>query len=499
MNDNSTAWGSSAWGSSAWGRTASVSTASDGSAAGVPAESGRTPGAPNCAEIDTWIARAARIRDAAVDADAVSAVGAESPGDERAGDEAECAQAEGECLDIIRSLEEAKSALAAAQARVTASLRARRASRRAGQGVRAEERCAGLASEVALARRVSPVQGNRHLGTALALTSEMPHTLSALSYGRISEWKATLVVKETAVLSQADRAQVDLELAGQLETLGDKRAGAQARSIGYRLDPGSALRRVRGATADRRVGLRPAPDTMSVLTGVLPVAQGVACKTALENHADQRRSAGDDRTRAQIMADTLVERVTGQASAESVNIEVGLQMTADSLFGAGTAAGDQPAEVCGFGPVPADVGRNLVREADLAWIRRLYTAPETGELVSMDNRRRVFSGRMRELIIRRDQTCRTLWCDAPVRHIDHAQPFRNGGETSLANGIGLCEACNYAKEHPGWHHHVTTLPGGITRLDITTPTKHRYRSRPPGLPPPATGIEAELCRIIAAA
>src|SRR5699024_10505336 len=174
-------------------------------------------------------------------------------------------------------------------------------------GVPAVKRGAGLASEVALARRVSPCRGKRHVGLAMALTSEMPCTLADLAGGRISEWKATLVVKETAVLSSADRSRVDRELNGQPEGAGDRPGGALAKAAGYRLDPASAIRRVRGATKGRRVGLRPAPDTMSLLTGVLPVAQGVACKIALEKHADQVKQTGDDRTRSQIMADTLVE------------------------------------------------------------------------------------------------------------------------------------------------------------------------------------------------
>lgn len=47
----------------------------------------------------------------------------------------------------------------------------------------------------------------------------MPHTLAALTRGEISEWRATLVVRETATLSHADRAQVDRELDGHLVDL----------------------------------------------------------------------------------------------------------------------------------------------------------------------------------------------------------------------------------------------------------------------------------------
>ena len=41
---------------------------------------------------------------------------------------------------------------------------------------------------------------------------------------------------------------------------------------------------------------------MSVLSGLLPVEQGVACLAALRRHTDAVVAAGDTRTRDQIMA-----------------------------------------------------------------------------------------------------------------------------------------------------------------------------------------------------
>ena len=45
--------------------------------------------------------------------------------------------------------------------------------------------------------------------------------------------------------------------------------------------------------------------------------------------------------------------------------------------------------------------------------------PDTGQLVGMDAKSRRFPAGLRTLIRLRDHTCRTPWCDAPVRHIDH--------------------------------------------------------------------------------
>jgi len=282
-------------------------------------------------------------------------VGAAGPG------ETADAAAEGAVLvEQLRALEELKSAAAAAQARITARFAAGQRAAQRARGVAASECGRGVAAQVALARRDSPARGSRHLGLAEALVHEMPHTLAALEAGQISEWRATLVVRETACLSAEHRSRVDAELAarpGGLGAMGDRTIADEARRIGYRLDPHAVTDRAARAAGDRRVGLRPAPDTMCVLSGLLPAPQGVAAYAALSKHADACRARGDQRTRGQIMADTLVERVTGQARADAVPVEVSVVMTERSLLG----DSHEPAELAGHGPLPAPFTRRWLR------------------------------------------------------------------------------------------------------------------------------------------
>ncbi|MCX6396020.1 MAG: DUF222 domain-containing protein [Propionibacteriales bacterium] len=414
-----------------------------------------------------------------VSGQALSAAGLRAAAARLGDDDLRCLS-EAEHIDRVAAMEDLKSALAAAQARDTAALAAKRAAAEAAAGVPIAQRCRGLAAEVALARRESPVRGARSLGLAQALVSEMPHTLAALTAGEISEWRATLLVRETAVLRVEDRAQVDADLAGRLGLMGDRQVAAQARAIGYRLDPASVLRRVRGATSDRRVSLRPAPDTMTYLTGFLPVAQGVACLVALTRHADTLRAGGDERSKGQIMADTLVARVTGQQTATGTPVEVQLVMADTTLLGNDHAPDDTPAHLVGYGPVPAAVAREITLDAAQAWIRRLYLNPADGALVAMESRRRVFDGGLRRFVIARDQFCRTTWCDAVIRHIDHLQAAAATGATSAENGQGVCEACNYTKEATGWKAERT--PGQPQQITITTPTGHQYAAAAPQLP-----------------
>ncbi|MEO8827397.1 DUF222 domain-containing protein [Lapillicoccus sp.] len=451
----------------------------------------------------------------------------------------------------------------------------------------------GVAAQVGLARAVSPSRGARHVREAVVLVRDMPAMLAALEVGAVSEWRAGLVVAETAVLCPGDRRLVDDELAatlgvdgthpadGGLARLGDRELVRQVKAVAYRVDAASVLARSVRAVTQRRVTIRPAPDTMTYLTALLPVAQGVAVYAALTVAAATARATGDGdgdgdgRSKGQLMADTLVCRVTGQASAAAVPVEVQLVITDRTLL-AGTGPGsDIPAQVPGYGTVPAGWARNLltnnvtsdvrgnvtgeaghagdagdagdpVAGAARVWLRRLYTHPVDGTLVAMDSTRRTFNGGLRRYLIGRDVTCRTPWCDAPIRHLDHVTDHAAGGPTTAANAQGLCIACNHTKQLPGWqartiqtwnpHDGAATggdagheldpgdelelnhdlepddlEPSGRHTVELTTPTGHRYRSTaPPVIPghprarlhyasPETSPLETYLERLLAAA
>jgi Domain of unknown function (DUF222) len=387
-----------------------------------------------------------------------------------------------ERIDQLHALERLKSAAAAAQARITVDLDASVRATHAAAGIPTDRQGRGVAAQVALARQESAYRGSRHLGLAKVLVGEMPHTLAALAHGHLSEWRAILLARETACLTREHRQLIDTQLCADPARLlgwGDRRLTNEISKIAYRLDPVAVTKRRAKAEADRRVTCRPAPDTMARLTILGPVAQIVAMYAALCKTADTAIATGDGRTRGQLMTDTAIERITGQATAATVPVEVNLIMGSTTLFG----ADDQPAHLAGYGPIPADLARRLAvsaADAEAAWLRRLYATPDTGRLIAMDSTRRTFPAGLAKFIEIRDQYCRTPWCDAPIRHIDHAQPHHQDGATSQDNGNGTCAQCNYARQAPGWETRAET--GSRHTLDITTPTGHRYRSTAP--PPP---------------
>jgi hypothetical protein len=205
------------------------------------------------------------------------------------------------------------------------------------------------------------------------------------------------------------------------------------------------------------------------------------------------------------MADTLVERVTWTPGGIT-GIDLQVMMTDRAL-----CQGDsEPASIPGYGIIPAETVRALLLGArkvgrtnaapadtktstdsgsvthnrqDLAlWVRRLYPTPGSGELVAMDSRARLFPAELKRFLQVRDDTCRTPYCDAPIRHHDHILGWAEGGTTTAKNGQGLCESCNHTKETLGWSAKPLPLPSLRHTVQTRAPTGHTYSSTAPPLP-----------------
>ena len=166
---------------------------------------------------------------------------------------------------------------------------------------------------------------------AYALTHEMPFLLELLERGVLSERRAALVVGECVALSLEQRARVDAELAHTVWRAAGtaQREGADRPSAGDHLSAGRA-----GGGGPGGLRGEGTPSDVAAGTGHDVLAhraaagdQGVGVLAALTRAVDSARVAGDARGRGQVMADTLVERVTGQAVADAVPVEVQLVVT----------------------------------------------------------------------------------------------------------------------------------------------------------------------------
>lgn len=401
---------------------------------------------------------------------------------------------EGGLADALRALEELVCTATAAQAALSVELDELLRGAAAAAGVPADDQSRGVGHVVAQARRESPHRGRRHLALAKVATAELPHTWSAWRAGRVTEWAVTVIARETACVSLEHRWAIDAAVAADpdaVESMGIGELTGRVRSMAEELDPEAAVQRRRRAESERCVSLRPAPDTMTWLTALLPVKEGVAVLASLSAAADTAWAGGDGRTRGQLMADTLVDSVLGRSEPAAQDqrprsgVRLNLVVSDHALFG----HEDAPAHLDGFGAIPAELAREILREAltsqEKVWLQRLYADPDTEELVTGDARARLFPRSMARFIRLRDQICRTPWCDAPIRHADHVEPHARGGSTALANAQGLCESCNQAKQAYRWRSHprpdgsvATTHPTGtghLTRAPRWSATIHERR------------------------
>ncbi|WP_246085708.1 HNH endonuclease [Pseudonocardia hydrocarbonoxydans] len=368
----------------------------------------------------------------------------------------------------ITELEERKAAIAAEQSEAILEFaRAHAASQTAGGTVDPEALERSIAAQVGLACRVSPTEGRRRVRIARDLHDGHTHVRALHAVGALSEYRTATIVAATAHLSATQRAEVDALLAGhRIETLGVRRIHDLTRTLAARVAPAAFAARCRAARTGRRVSVRPAADGMADLSAHLPVEQAMACYAALAAAVDEIavRPEPVTRGRGQVMADTLVERLTGQATAGDVNVEIQVMVPVETLV---DPHGPLPAQIPGHGPVP--VALLTTGDGRRTW-RRLVT--RDGIVIGGDSRSRLFTGRLAALIRARDGgRCREPYCDAPIRHLDHIRRWSELGRTEFGNGRGLCAFHNQVRETRGWR--AGSEDGTVV---TTTPTGTRYRS-----------------------
>ncbi len=377
-----------------------------------------------------------------------------------------------ELIARITRSEEQKAMAAAEQAEaILAFARAEAAEQIAGGDVEPDKLERSIAAQVGLACRVSPTEGRKRVRIARDLHHGHDRVRELFAAGQLSEYKVATIVAATAHLDPVERALVDRELGERgVEAVGVRRIGDMARSVAAEVAPEKFAARCRAARTGRRVSVRPAVDGMADLIAHLPVEEAVVCYAALAKAVNEvwARPEPVTRSRGQIMADTLVERITGHAIGD-LDVEVQIVVPVEALL---DPTSPLPAQVPGHGPVPAALARDLITTGTgrKAW-RRLLT--RDGIVIGGDSRQRVFTGRLAEVIRARDgHRCREPYCDAPIRHLDHIRRWSEGGRTSFENGRGLCAFHNLVRETPGWD--ATVADGVVT---TTTPTGAEYRSQ----------------------
>ena len=336
--------------------------------------------------------------------------------------------------------------------------------------------------QVAHAKHLSLDAAERFVLDALRLARRLPGVLGVLEAGITTLDSARVVCREAVNVPPERLEEYDALVADDMiEMPIASHVRKAARRRAFEVNPVAAQDAAETARRERFVTVRPAAGVgAAALTAVLPAEQAAFCHAVLDHEAVLLRQAGDPRTLSQIMADTLVERVTGQSTASPVPVSVGLVMSAETLLG----LDDAPAELVGHGVLPSPAAR-LLATTDNAWLRRLLTDPVDATVATADTQRRRFDGALRELCLARDQHCRAPGCTRRVRHLDHDHDFAAGGPTDAANGRGYDVRCHTVKHRPGVRTEVVIRPSALH----SAYTRWETWFGPPlaSIPPPALG------------
>ncbi|BBF98947.1 hypothetical protein Pdca_01570 [Pseudonocardia autotrophica] len=325
--------------------------------------------------------------------------------------------------------------------------------------------------------------------------------------GLLSRPKITLLVDAAADLTPELTEQLLTRVLPKApeQTTGQLRAAIRRFLTG--LPEAVRARRRERRTLDRGVRVQAEADGMATLRAFLPAAAATGILAVVDQHA---RACGstDPRSMDARRADALVDLVlhdTGRVSAgtalaigaartepieipgvapapadgspfvrNAVRVNIHVTVPIDTLSG----AGDEPAELAGYGPIPAEDARALAFDPGSVW-DRLVTDPITGKVLDHGTQRYRPPAHLARLVRSRHGCCAHPGCRTPAHRcdIDHVVPFdpvRGTGPTSAANTSPLCRPHHRLKHMPGWH--VELQPNGT--LVWTTPSGHVYEAEP---------------------
>lgn len=390
-------------------------------------------------------------------------------------------------IELIKGFDKQVAHAQAAQALAIAELAARRPGPGPIRGV-----SAFAADEVAAALGLSRRAGEDRLGESVVWARSLPGTLAALHRGDITISIARVLAAETVALDDAQCAQVEAVVLPRADGCTPAQVRALTRRAVLAVDPAAATARHLAAVAGRGVSVEPQTDGMADLRAHLPATDALTVFDTLDRIAFAATSPGDPRGVDARRADTLVAvftalRDTGTATCDLTRpgTPAGRPPTsrrrrarADVVVAATTLLGldEQPGELPGYGPIPAELARRLA--AGATW-RRILTDPATGTILDVGRTRYRPPAGLDSHVRTRDQRCTFPGCRVPATlcDLDHTVPYPAGPTADLNLGPD-CRHHHRGKHEAGWTL-AQTEPGTFT---WTLPSGHTYTTQPPPLP-----------------
>ncbi len=391
-------------------------------------------------------------------------------------------------------------------------------------------------------------------GAAAAFISQsrkvcaMPAVAAALAAGAVS-WRHAVIVADEADCLAPENADALVAHFFDPDAPNPARGSApgdlvphlfrrKVRTWRERTYPASVQERHIRCVAERRMEYRPAADGMASITLILPGDTACAIWNKTTAIARGLQGPGETRTLTQLRPDVaaalLLSAHTGAAATGLLNGSEGSGSVSgvDSHPGASgngsdpyfvdlskipapkadvlvtipiftmLGSADEPADLDGYGPIPAAMARKLVADGATSFYRVLVD-PRTGAPLEIGRTSYRLSEAMKRWIRMRDGHCTFPGCSNPStdNDTDHLTAWQHDGSTGVSNLAQLCPKHHRLKHNSGW----SPTPAAATEPPgLTSPTGRHYPAQhpdpqPPHWPPELLEQERTLTGDIAAA
>jgi len=336
-------------------------------------------------------------------------------------------------------------------------------------------------AEVRAALRLTRRAADHELALAIDLYERLPRVWQLLATGEIDVRRARVIAGGTGHLSADGARRVVDRVADDAAGLTTGQLAARLRRLCLQADPDEARHRYDDAVTERRVVVEPTPDGPANLMGMdLPPHAVSAGMRRINRLARSLSGPGEDRTIDQLRADVFLDLLQGRDAAGkggTVDIAVDLMTLAELA--------DAPGELAGYGPVVADIARQVAADQDGS--RWQYTVTDgTGRPVSVGVTRRRPTALQQRIVATRNATCVFPGCRMPAVEcdVDHRTPYVDGGSTTVDNLAPLCRH-DHRLKHGGWRlaatptgHRWTSLLGHTYTTTPTGETRHAGTANP---------------------
>jgi hypothetical protein len=307
-------------------------------------------------------------------------------------------------------------------------------------------------AEVAAALKWTRRTADNELGFAIDLRERLPQVWAALTSGELDVRRAKVLVFGTTHLTKEVAREVVDSILDRAYRYTTSQLQARLRKACLEANPGDAAARYESAVEQRMVATHvDESGTVHLFAHDLPPHRVAAGMTRVNDLAKSLRGPGETRTMDQLRADVVLDLLEGTGVAtKSGRGTVIIHTSLSELAG----LTNRPGELGGYGPVIADIARQVAADqVDGEW-RWVVEDPDTAQPLAIGITRRRPNAAQHRLVETRDTTCIHPGCRRPAieSDIDHNIQHSQGGPTHTGNLAPLCRNHHMLKDNTRWSY-----------------------------------------------